>query len=84
MQALVRVQARVRARRVRKSKDGLAVQRRLELRRLREAQQREAEVCFLSFEPIPVIKDSAICILNSRCGILVVAVKPAEVWEILF
>jgi hypothetical protein len=44
MQALVRVQARVRARRVRMSQQGLAVQRTISHRRLIEAQLRESEV----------------------------------------
>lgn len=44
MQALVRVQARVRARRVRLSQQGLAVQRTISQRRLIEAQLRESEV----------------------------------------
>ncbi|KAJ7295583.1 hypothetical protein O6H91_14G009100 [Diphasiastrum complanatum] len=43
MQALVRVQARVRARQVRNSKEGQAVQWRLEQRRRLEAQRRESE-----------------------------------------
>ena len=44
MQALVRVQARVRARRVRMSEEGLAVQHKVNERRLLEAQLVASEV----------------------------------------
>ena len=49
MQALVRVQARVRARRVRMSEEGQAVQKQLCERRQLESRPRKSLVCLLRF-----------------------------------